>query len=449
MKNKYVPFWGILSRVQKMHIAFITTMKTEIKKLPKSQIEIDFEITSEEFNKYIDKALEHFKKHVKVDGFRKGNVPKEIVERETGPENLLMEAGDIAVKESYTRFVNENNLEPISEPELHIIKIAKGNPFLFKVKVSLLPELELPDYKKIALQVLSGQATIAVDEQEIQEALNYLQKSRAKFSQIEREVQNGDFVEIEYKNENINKGKEIKDKFIMGQGGFMKDFEDNIIGMKSGEEKEFKSKFPENINNKDLAGKESMFKVKVISVQKMELPEINDEFAKSLGDFSDLEKLKDNLKEGITLEKEDLEKNKRRGEILEKISTEVNFDLPEKMVEYEQVRLFEDMKNQIAQNAQIDFDEYLKSIKKTEAEIKESFKIEAEKRVKNFLVLRQIGKSEKVEVSNEELQEELNNSIKNYTKEQIDKIDINRMKEYTKGVIFNEKIFQLLENLSQ
>ena len=119
------------------------------------------------------------------------------------------------------------------------------------------------------------------------------------------------------------------------------------------------------------------------------------------------------------------------------------------MIEYEQIRLFEDLKNQVAQNAKIDFDEYLKSIKKTEEEIKKSFRNEAEKMIKNFLVLRQIGKQENIEVTGEELEEELNKSIKNYTKEQLDKIDINQMKEYTKGAIFNEKIFQLLEKFSQ
>jgi len=421
-------------------------MKTEIKKLEKSQVEIEFELTVEEFNKYIDKALDSLKNQVKMNGFRKGNVPKEIVEREVGQENLLMEAGDLAVKESYTKFVNENKLEPIIQPEVQILKIARGSEFLFKVKVTVLPEVKLPDYKKIASEVKTQD--ISVDEKEIEEALNYLQKSRAKFSQVERAVENGDFLEIEYENENINKGKSIKDRFVLGQGGFMKDFEDNLIGMKASEEKEFKAKFPDNTPNKELAGKESVFKVKIISVQKMDLPEINDEFAKSLGVFDSLVVLKKNLKEGITLEKMEAEKQRKRGELLEKISVKIDCDLPENMVEYEQIRLFEDMKNQIAGNAKIDFDEYLKSIKKTEDEIKKSFKIEAEKRIKNFLVLREIGKVEKVEVTNEELEESINVELRKYTKEQLDKIDIKALKDYTKDTIFNEKVFEKLESFS-
>ena len=429
-------------------------MNYSVKKLEKSQIEVGFELSVEEFEEYIQKALLHLKEHVKIDGFRKGNVPKEMVEKEVGQENLLMEAGDLAVKKSYAKFVTENKLEPIGEPEVQIVKIAKGNPLLFKVKVSVLPDIELPNYKKIASQVKSS--NILVDQKEIEEALRYLQKSRAKFSQEDRPAEAKDFVEIEYQNKDINGGKEIKDKFILGEGGFLKDFEDNIIGMKAGQEKEFISKFPENTPNKNLAGKDSNFKVKMISVQKMELPEINDEFAKALGVFDGLVSLKENLKEGITMEKNEEERQRKRGEMVSKITEKVKFDLPEKMVEYEQARLFEDLKNQIAKNFKMPFEDYLSSIKKTEEEIKASFTLEAEKRIKNFLVLRQIGKVENIEVSEKELEEEMNKALKKYSiptgrqaKDQLEKIDINELKDYNKGAIFNEKVFQFLENASQ
>ncbi len=425
-------------------------MKTEIKKLPKSQMEIEFELDAEEFQKYIERALEHLKSHVKMDGFRLGQVPKEIVEKKVGDENLLMEAGDLAVKENYTKFVNENNLEPIGQSEVQIKKIAKGSDFLFTVKISVLPEIELPDYKKIVLQVLSGQANnVSVDEKEIEEALNYLQKSRAKFYQVDRPAEKKDFVEIEYQNENINNnGKPVKDKFILGEGGFMKDFEDNLIGMKTGEEKEFMARFPDSTPNKALAGKESLFKVKMVSVQKMELPEISDKLAKQIGTFDSLVSLKENIKEGIAMEKKEAEKHRKREEILEKISAKTVFDIPEKMIDFEKERLFEDLKNQIASQFKVPFEQYLASVKKTEDEIKKSFRMEAEKRIKNFLVLRQIGKTENIKIPNSEIEEEINKIVKNYTPEQLKKIDINQLKEYTKGAILNEKIFQLLEKLS-
>jgi trigger factor len=421
-------------------------MKTEIKKLPKSEVEIEFELTAEEFEKYLEQALTHFKEHLKVDGFRKGQVPLKIVEEKVGNENLLMEAGDLAVKKSYAQVVKEHNLEPIGEPEMQIKKIAKGSPFEFSVKVSVLPEISLPAYQELAAAV-KGQE-IKVEEKEVEEAISYLQKSRAKLAQVDRPAESKDFVEIEYQNKDINGGKLIKDAFILNEGGFLKDFEDNLVGMKAGDEKEFTAKFPENTPDKNIAGKEGVFKVRMVSVQSMELPELNDEFAQLLGAFDTMVSLKENIKTGITMEKEAGEKQRKRAEILNAISQKITFDIPEKMVGYESERLFEDFKNQIAQNAKIDFDQYLASVKKSEDEMKKSFNLEAEKRIKGFLVLREIGKAEKVEVSDEELQAEVEKMAKSYSKESLEKIDIGQLKEYAKGAIYNEKVLNKLESYS-
>ena len=441
-------------------------MKTELKKLKNSEVEINFELDEKEFEEYLGKALAHLKEHVKVDGFRKGNVPKEMVEKQVGQENLLMDAGDLAVKKTYSKFVVENKLEPIGDPDVQIVKIAKGNPFLFKVTVAVLPEIELPDYKEIVSQVKVGK--VEVDEKEIEEAIVYLQKSRATFTDKTTGAEKKDYVKIEYQNEHIGGGKPVKDMFILGEAGFLPDFEDNLLGMKPGDEKEFTAKFPENTPDKSLAGKEGVFKVKMVAIQVMDLPQINDEFAKQLGAFDTLVALKENLKTGIGLEKGENERMRARGEMVSKIAEKiypvksaeggvsqdakqfngVKFELPEKMVKYEQERLFEDMKNQIASQFKIGLEEYLASVKKTEEEIKSSFKLEAEKRIKNFLVLRQIGKAENIEVSATELEEEMNKVSKRYSKEQLEKIDINELREYSKGAIFNEKVFQFLENLS-
>ena len=421
-------------------------MKTDIKKLPKSEVEIEFELTAEEFQTYLDKALVHFKEHLKADGFRKGQVPLKMVEEKVGSENLLMEAGDLAVKKSYAQVVAEHNLEPIGEPEMQIKKIAKGSPFEFSVKVSVLPEISLPAYQELAAAV-KGQE-IKVEEKEVEDAISYLQKSRAKLAQVDRPAEAKDFVEIEYQNKDINGGKLIKDAFILNEGGFLKDFEENLVGMKAGDEKEFTAKFPENTPDKNIAGKEGMFKVRMVSVQSMELPELNDEFAQLLGAFDTMVSLKENIKSGITMEKEVGEKQRKRAEILNAISQKITFDIPEKMVGYESERLFEDFKNQIAQNAKIDFDQYLASVKKSEDEMKKSFNLEAEKRIKGFLVLREIGKAEKIEVSDEELQEEVEKMAKSYSKESLEKIDIGQLKEYAKGAIYNEKVLNKLESYS-
>lgn len=417
-------------------------MKATQTKLPKAQMEIEFELTEEEFKKHADHALLHLKEHIKVDGFRPGHAPAEIVEERVGKENLLMEAGDIAVKEVYSKYIAENKLEPVGQPEVSIVKIAQGSPFIFKAKITLLPDVELPDYKNIASRIKGKE--VSITEEEVQDALNYLQKTRAKFTAEDRPAEKKDFVEITYQNKDINEGKEVDDKFILGEGGFMKGFEDNIVGMKAGEEKEFKVVFPDNSPRKDLAGKEGDFKVKMISVQKMELPELNDEFAKELGAFDTLVALKQSMKEGIIQEKEVAEKQRRRGEILDKISEKVKVELPDTLVDYEKQRLMDDLKYRINQNMKISFEQYLASVKQTEENLKQTFQKEAEKRLKGFLILRELGKKENIEVSDKEVEEELKKAMKKPFDTAQGKIDIEQLKEYTKGVIYNEKVFQKL-----
>jgi len=436
-------------------------MKTEQKKLPKSQIEITFELTSEEFKEHFEHSLEHLKSHVKVDGFRQGKAPAAMVEEKLRPEVLLMEAGDHAVNHVYSDYIRENKLEPIGSPEVKILKIAKGSEFVFKATITVLPDVELPDYKEIAAAV-RGQE-ISVTDQEVQDALNYLQKARAKFTEKSEPAEKKDFVDIIYQSPDFENGREFQDKFILGEGGFMKGFEDNIVGMKAGEEKEFKVVFGHDAPKKELAGREMQFKVKIVSVQKMELPEINDEFAKGMGQdagaareagapllaFDTLVALKENIKEGMTAEKKEAEKQRRRGEILEKIAAKSKIEIPEAMINYEKENLMEDLKARIGQGMKISFEQYLATTKQTEDQIKETFQKEAEKRLQGYLVLRELARLENVEVSDKEIDQELQKATQNYTKEQLAQIDINQFREYTKGVIMNEKIFQILENLSK
>ena len=434
-------------------------MKATHKKLEKSQIEIEFELTDEEFKKHVEHALLHFKEHVKVDGFRPGQAPLKMVEERIKPESLLMEAGDHAVHHVYSDYVKENKLEPIGQPEVKILKIARGSEFIFTATITVLPDVELPDYKEIAKKVMGKPARnashsdaggeVSVTEEEVQDALNYLQKTRAKFIAEDRPAVKKDFVEITYQNKDINGDKEVPDKFILGEGGFMKGFEENIEGMKAGEEKEFKATFPDNNPRKDLARKEGDFKVKMLSVQKMELPEINDEFAKELGAFDTLVALKGSLKEGITAEKTEAEKQRKRGEILEKISEKIKVELPDALISYEKQRLMDDLKNRITQNMKITFEQYLAAVKQTEEQLKETFQKEAEKRLKGFLVLRELGKKENIEISEKEVEDEISKSIKKYPKEDLAKIDTEELKEYTKGVLYNEKVFEKLESFSK
>ncbi len=200
----------------------------------------------------------------------------------------------------------------------------------------------------------------------------------------------------------------------MGQGHFIPGFEENLTGLGAGAEKEFSLTFPENHLQKNLAGKPVDFKVKIISVKKIELPEINDNWVKSLGNFENLEGLKKNLREGIKAEKNEEERQRNRTEILEKISEETSLEIPDILIDFEKERMVEELKASLQNQFQMSFIDYLTKIKKTEEELKESFSPEAEKRVKNFLILREIAKRENVPVSEKEIEEKINEVFKNY-----------------------------------
>jgi len=420
-------------------------MKVDFKKLPKSEMEISFEISWEEFKPYVDKAYSVLGEDVTIKGFRKGNVPRDILEKEIGTGKILEQAADLAAKDKYPQAIYKEEIEPISMPEVSIIKLAKDNPFEFKAKVSILPNIVLPDYKVIASK--AEKKEVSVVDKDIEDALKWIQQSRAVFTPLDREAKKDDFVEIEYQSPQIESNKLFNDKFILGQAKFAPGFEENLEGMKKDEQKEFNVVFPKEHNNKMLAGKNIAFKVKMKSVQKMELPELNDEFASKLGKFKDLESLKSNIKENLKKEKELEQKQKMRNEILEKIAQDSKCEIPEILVENEKNSLLEDLKQRVDQGLKIPFEGYLVQIKKTEKEIKDSFVDTAEKRVKNFLALREIGKKEEIKVSKEEIEEETNKTLKNYpSKDDVKKIDIDRLRSYTESTMYNEKVFEKLES---
>jgi len=319
---------------------------------------------------------------------------------------------------------------------VEILKLAKDNPFSFKIQVDILPKIILPDYKNIAQQVKKQETKIIegkIEDKEVEETLSWLLKSRAKFIAINEPAKFNDFIEIEYNSSQIENGKIYQDGFILGEGHFLPGFEKNLEGMKAGEEKEFPI---EKFN----------FKVKLKSNFKMELPELNDEFAKSIGNFNNLATLKESIKKGIKMEKNIAETQRKRNEILEKIAKETNFEIPGILVESQKNELLEDLKQKISSEIKIPYDKYLSQIQKTEEDLKNSFSELAKKMVKNFLILREIGKKENIKVNEEEIKNEINKTIKSLPKEKIKELDLERFKEYYRSVIYNEKVFQLLES---
>jgi len=420
-------------------------MKSSLKNLPKAQVELEIELSPEEFADFSKEAVINLGKEMEMEGFRKGRVPSEIIEKKLSKEKILMEAADLAVKESFIKAVLEKKLEVLSQPQIEILKLTQGDPFSFRAKFFVLPEINLADYRKIASSV--GKKEVSVGEKEIDDALLWLQRSRAKFTLKNSGCQPGDWLETEYSSPQIENNKQIKDAFVFGQAGFIPGFEENLAGLKEGEEKEFSVNFPENYFNKDLAGTKVDFKVKVKSVQNMELPELNDEFAKNTGSFANLEALRKSVKEDIIWEKEKDESQRVRQEILDKIADKSQIEIPDILAEKERDKMLENLKQEVSQNLGVPFGDYLARIKKSEPELSEQFLIEARQRIKRHLVLREIAKKENLVPAEEEIKEESNKILRSLPDTK--KLDPEQLKNYTEEVIKNEKTLQFLEKLAK
>lgn len=423
-------------------------MKNTIKDLEKSQKEISVEISVEEMEKYMSKALDKLAKNIKLDGFRDGKVPKAVAEKQLGDDAILGEANQLAIEDSYFKIIKENKLNPLGQPKVEITKSALGNPLEYKIVISVMPEVKLGDYKTV-----SGKIEIKkIDDEMVEKEIKTLQKKKASYITKDEPAEKGDRVEIDFETRvggvKLEGGESKNHPLIIGQGKFIQGFEDNLVGMKKDEEKEFDLVFPENYK-KDLAGKKANFKVKINLVQKVNLPEINDEFAKGLGKFENLEDLKKNLKKGITAEEEMKAKEKLRGELINQVAEKTTVEIPEIMIESELNNMINEFKNNITQTG-IEFEEYLKSVNTNLEKLKSEWQSMAEKRTKTGLVMREISLQEEIKISDEEIEKKVNETLKFYpNEEELRKnMDLEKFKDHMAGVIMNEKVFEMLEKVA-
>ena len=428
-------------------------MKVDIKKLPKSEIEMLIEFDAQEWGKFVDQAVQQLSKEIKVEGFRPGNAPRQLLEQKIGQGKILEQAADLAVRQGYIKAIKENNVDVIGQPEIHVLKVAQGNPFEFKVKTAVLPEITLADYKEIAkADKPKKKDEIKVTEKEAEESLTWLQKSRTKYVTVLRPIQKGDRAELNFTakkgDQIIEGGKSENHPVLVGEGKFVPGFEDQLIGLKENEEKKFSLVFPEDYKPADLSGQLIDFEIKVKLVQEPQVPELNDEFAKNVGNFENLAKLKETLSDNLAAEKEHKEKDVWRAKILEKIAKKPTMELPEVLVKTELDRMIEEFKNNVMQMG-LDFGDYLKKLKKTEEELKKEWEIKAGERSRAGLVLSEIAKREMVAVAEQEIDAEITNMVKHYPDWEAVKaqIDMGQLKEYTKGRLKNEKVFELLEKM--
>lgn len=414
-------------------------------------MEIAVTVFADEMENYFNEAASKLSENMKISGFRPGKASIGAVEQAIGSQELFNEAAGIAVKRTFPKIILENKIEAVGSPNIKIIKIARSNDFEYKAEVAVLPEVKLPDYRQIPKKVIREKT--GVGEKELKDALDYLRKSKAEFTATDRAAVKGDRIDIDFSAKDMD-GNEMKNgggknrPLIIGDNLFIKDFEDNLAGMRTGEEKEFQINFPENYYDKEFSGKKAVFRVKVNSVQAVSFPELNDDFAKGLGKFSGLDELEKSIREGLTKEKELEADSKWQRKVLQKIAEESEMEVPEVLVDSEADRFIEGVKNSV-ERAGLKFEDYLSHLKKTAEDLKKENRSEVEKTVRIGLALKAMAEKEKVEVSGEEVDDMINKeALKHYkTIEEARKnMDVPRVKDYYYGIIRNEKIMQLLKN---
>ncbi len=376
-------------------------MKIEKKDLPKGLVEFKVVVDEKEFENYHQKAFTIVQQAVEVDGFRKGNAPEELVIKKYGDMVVLEEMANLALREAYVKAVEEHKVNPISEPQVAITKIAKGNPLELTITVPVMPELTLPAYKKIAKEAVTDGETVSVTDKDIDDVLEELRKGRNTQHNHEHHAHDGhdhsDHDHSSHEGHDHTEGDHTHTEAV--------------------------AEVTEGEAKKEVA-----------------LPELNDEFAQSFGDtFKTLAELKTKVGENLKLEKEQKLREKRRTAIMEKLVAETKADLPEVIIEGELNNMLHQMKQDITRFGGT-WEEYLIHSKKTEDEIKADWKDDAHKRAMSQLILHKIAQSEKLSASEEEVEVELVRLLAT-----VQDADEERAKAYLYQALTNDKVLKFLE----
>ena len=423
-------------------------MQVNKKNLEKSQIEFEVTLSFIEFKPYFDKAIAKVSEQVKVEGFRPGKAPYELLKQKVGEMAILEEAANIAIRSTIDKLLDDHLKEddPAGQPQVEIIKLAPENDFIYKIKMSILPKVELVQYKDLKIK----EDEVKVEDSEVEKTLEQLREMKAKESASSEKANKGDKLLVDI-NIFLNKvpveGGQSKDvNVILGKEYFLPGFDDKLLGLKKDEEKEFSLVYPKEHHQSNLAGKQAEFKIKVKEVYKREVPELDDSFAQSL-QFKSIDDLKKAAKENVVKEKEKNVNIKNEKNLMEKLIKLNKFDdIPEDLVKNEAEGMLKEMERNIeAQGAKID--DYLKHIKKTKDQLIIDFMPDATKRIKIALLLKEVAKIEKIEVNEEEIDNKLNELKKAYAgqKEAEEQLSSPDYKRHLAHSLLSEKIVKKLK----
>lgn len=365
-------------------------------------------VPAEKVDKALDQAFKKVVKQINVPGFRKGKVPRQIFEQRFGVEALYQDAVDILLPEAYGEAIDETGINPVAQPEVSVTQIEKGKDFIFDATVTVEPEVKLGDYKGLEIEKQDTELTDDELQESIDHSLGHLAEMVVK---EDGAVENGNTVNIDFTGsvdgEEFEGGQAEGYDLEVGSGSFIPGFEEQLEGMKTGEEKDVVVTFPEEYHAEELAGKEANFKTKVNEIKYKDVPELNDEIANELDSNAEtVDEYKENLRKRLSEQKATEAENTEKEEVINKATENTTIDIPEAMVNTELDRMIQEFGQRIQQQG-LDLQTYYQISGQNEDQLREQMKDDAEQRVKTNLTLTAIADAENVEVSDEDIDKEL------------------------------------------
>ena len=399
-------------------------MSLQVEKLENNMAKLTIEVPANDLEKALQSAYMKQKNKIAMPGFRKGKVPRQMIEKMYGPEIFYDDAANALIPNAYSEAYDECDLEIVSRPEINIVQIEKGKSFIFTADVATKPEVKLGEYKGLEVDKVSTRVTQKEVDAKIQEEA---EKNAREVVVTDRPVADGDEVILDFEGfvdgEAFEGGKGENYPLTIGSGSFIPGFEEQLVGAEAEKEVEVKVTFPEDYHAEELKGKEAVFKCTVHEIKAKELPEIDDEFAAEVSEFDTLEEYKADVKAKIKEQKAADGKRNQEDQAVEQAVKNAEYEIPQPMIDTQTTQMVEDFAQRI-QSQGITLEQYFQFTGLTAQKMMEDMKPQAIKRIETRLVLEAIAKAENIEITDEKVDEELAKMAESY------KMEVEKLKEF-------------------
>ena len=424
-------------------------MSLQVEKLENNMAKLTIEVPADDLEKALQSAYMKQKNKIAMPGFRKGKVPRQMIEKMYGPEIFYDDAANTLIPKAYSEAYDECDLEIVSRPEINIVQIEKGKSFIFTADVATKPEVKLGEYKGLEVDKVSTRVTQKEVDAKIQEEA---EKNAREVVVTDRPVADGDEVILDFEGfvdgEAFEGGKGENYPLTIGSGSFIPGFEEQLVGAEAEKEVEVKVTFPEDYHAEELKGKEAVFKCTVHEIKAKELPEIDDEFAAEVSEFDTLEEYKADVKAKIKEQKAADGKRNQEDQAVEQAVKNAEYEIPQPMIDTQTTQMVEDFAQRI-QSQGITLEQYFQFTGLTAEKMMEDMKPQAIKRIETRLVLEAIAKAENIEITDEKVDEELAKMAESYNME-VEKLKEfmgeNEKKQMKEDLAVQEAVTFLVEN---